>query len=108
MALGTAGFTAALAVLRLEHNGMTPVQGPVAVTGATGGVGGIAIAILAGLGYSVTAITGKESEREYLQRLGATASPVATHDSVQRSPDRARPVGGRSGRRRRETCCRGW
>ena len=81
MALGTAGFTAALAVHRLEHNGMTPDRGPVAVTGATGGVGGIAIAILAGLGYSVTAITGKESEREYLERLGATA--VLSRHSIQ-------------------------
>jgi len=81
MALGTAGFTAALAVHRLEHNGMTPDRGPVAVTGATGGVGGIAIAILAGLGYSVTAITGKESEREYLQRLGATA--ILSRHSIQ-------------------------
>jgi NADPH2:quinone reductase len=71
MALGTAGFTAALAVMRLEHNGMKPGHGPVAVTGATGGVGGIAISLLAGLGYQVTAITGKESEREYLQKLGA-------------------------------------
>ena len=71
MALGTAGFTAALAVMRLEHNGMRPGHGPVAVTGATGGVGGIAISLLAGLGYQVTAITGKESEREYLQKLGA-------------------------------------
>ena len=81
MALGTAGFTAALAVRRLEHNGMTPDRGPVAVTGATGGVGSISIAILAGLGYSVTAITGKDSEREYLQRLGATA--VLSRHSIQ-------------------------
>ena len=81
MLLGTAGFTAALAVHRLEHNGMMPDRGPVAVTGATGGVGGIAIAILAGLGYSVTAITGKESERDYLQRLGATA--VLSRHSIQ-------------------------
>jgi acrylyl-CoA reductase (NADPH) len=78
MALGTAGFTAALAVHRLEHNGMTPDRGPVAVTGATGGVGGVAIAILAGLGYSVTAITGKEGERDYLQRLGA-ATVLSRH-----------------------------
>ena len=81
MALGTAGFTAALAIHRLEHNGMAPHRGPVAVTGATGGVGGIAIALLAGLGYTVTAITGKETEREYLQRLGATA--VLSRHSIQ-------------------------
>jgi NADPH2:quinone reductase len=71
MALGTAGFTAALAIMRLEHNGLRPGHGPVAVTGATGGVGGIAISLLEGLGYKVTAITGKDGEREYLQKLGA-------------------------------------
>ena len=71
MVLGTAGFTAALAVIRLEHNGLRPGQGPVAVTGATGGVGGVAISILEGLGYQVSAITGKENERDYLKALGA-------------------------------------
>jgi acrylyl-CoA reductase (NADPH) len=71
MELGTAGFTAALAIIRLEHNGLRPGHGPVAVTGSTGGVGGIAISLLAGSGYKVTAITGKESEREYLVKLGA-------------------------------------
>lgn len=71
MALGTAGFTAALAIIRLEHNGLKPGHGPIAVTGATGGVGGVAISLLAGLGYTVTAITGKDTEREYLQALGA-------------------------------------
>ena len=72
MALGTAGFTAALAVVRLERNGLTPGQGPVVVTGATGGVGSIATAALARLGYSVTAITGKNHEERYLRELGAT------------------------------------
>jgi NADPH2:quinone reductase len=71
MEYGTAGFTAALAIIRLEHNGLTPDHGPVAVTGSTGGVGGIAIALLAGMGYTVTAITGKDSERDYLVKLGA-------------------------------------
>lgn len=71
MEYGTAGFTAALAVIRLEHNGLRPGHGPVAVTGSTGGVGGIAISLLAGSGYMVTAITGKESERDYLTKLGA-------------------------------------
>ena len=71
MTLGTAGFTAALAIIRLEHNGLRPGHGPVAVTGATGGVGGIAISLLEGLGYKVTAITGKDSEGDYLRRLGA-------------------------------------
>ena len=81
MALGTAGFTAALAIMRLEHNGLRPGHGPVAVTGATGGVGGIAISLLEGLGYKVTAITGKDGEREYLQKLGA--HDVLSRHSIQ-------------------------
>jgi acrylyl-CoA reductase (NADPH) len=72
MALGTAGFTAALAVVRMEHDGLKPENGPVIVSGATGGVGSIAIEILAGLGYRVVALTGKEAETEYLKGLGAS------------------------------------
>jgi putative YhdH/YhfP family quinone oxidoreductase len=72
MALGTAGFTAGLAVVRMEHEGLAPGHGPVAVTGATGGVGSIAVDILAALGHEVTAITGKEAEADYLKGLGAT------------------------------------
>ncbi|MEI7611936.1 MAG: oxidoreductase [Betaproteobacteria bacterium] len=71
MALGTAGFTAALAIVRMEENGLTPDKGPVIVTGATGGVGGLAVDMLAKLGYQVTALTGKEAEFDYLKRLGA-------------------------------------
>jgi NADPH2:quinone reductase len=71
MALGTAGFTAALCVIDLERNGLRPSDAPVAVTGATGGVGSIAIDILSRLGYRVTAVTRKASERDYLQALGA-------------------------------------
>ena len=71
MAIGTAGFTAALAVHRLEHNGQRPELGPMVVTGATGGVGTIAIDLLAGRGYDVTALTGKTGESAFLQRLGA-------------------------------------
>jgi acrylyl-CoA reductase (NADPH) len=71
MALGTAGFTAALAIMRMERNGLTPRKGPVVVSGATGGVGSIAIAALAPLGYAVTALTGRPHEREYLSTLGA-------------------------------------
>ncbi len=71
MALGTAGFTAGLAVERMEHDGLTPSSGPVMVTGATGGVGSIAIDILAGAGYEVVALTGKEHEEDYLRGLGA-------------------------------------
>jgi acrylyl-CoA reductase (NADPH) len=71
MALGTAGFTAAMSVIRLEQNGLKPGAGPVVVTGATGGVGSIAVAILAGLGYDVTAVTGKDHAHEYLKSIGA-------------------------------------
>jgi NADPH2:quinone reductase len=71
MALGTAGFTAGLAVHRLEQIGLRPASGPVVVTGATGGVGSVAVASLARLGYDVTAVTGKDSEHDYLRRLGA-------------------------------------
>ena len=71
MTLGTAGFTAALAVHLMQHNGLTPAAGPVAVTGATGGVGSVAIEILAKQGYDVVAITGKQREADYLRRIGA-------------------------------------
>ncbi len=71
MALGTAGFTAALAVVRMEHNGLTPDKGPVIVSGATGGVGSIAIEILAKRGYHVVALTGKAAESDYLKGIGA-------------------------------------
>ncbi len=71
MVLGTAGFTAVLAIIRMEHNGLAPDKGPVIVSGATGGVGGMAVDMLAKLGYRVTALTGKESEFDYLKRLGA-------------------------------------
>lgn len=72
MAIGTAGFTAALAIQRMEDNGLRPENGPVVVSGASGGLGSIAVDILAGLGYEVTAITGKESAHDYLRELGAT------------------------------------
>jgi len=71
MALGTAGFTAALAVVRMEENHLTPAKGPVIVTGATGGVGSLALDMLAKRGYHVVALTGKESEADYLRELGA-------------------------------------
>jgi acrylyl-CoA reductase (NADPH) len=71
MALGTAGFTAGLAIVRLQQNGLRPENGTVVVTGSTGGVGSIAVAGLARLGYDVTAITGKEEAHEYLRQLGA-------------------------------------
>ncbi len=71
MALGTAGFTAALGIVRMEENGLTPEKGPVIVTGATGGVGSLALDMLARIGYHVVALTGKESESDYLKQLGA-------------------------------------
>ncbi|MEE3954818.1 acryloyl-CoA reductase [Peribacillus frigoritolerans] len=79
MIIGTAGFTAALSVLRLEENNLTPEQGSVLVTGATGGVGSFAVSILSKLGYSVEASTGKESEHGYLKAIGA-ATIVSRED----------------------------
>jgi acrylyl-CoA reductase (NADPH) len=72
MAIGTAGYTAMLAVLALERHGLTPADGPVAVTGAAGGVGSVAIAILAKRGFAVHAVTGRPAEADYLKDLGAT------------------------------------
>ncbi len=71
MTLGTAGFTAAQAIMLMEHNGLKPGNGPVAVTGSTGGVGSVAVEILAKSGYEVVAITGKKEETHYLKELGA-------------------------------------
>jgi acrylyl-CoA reductase (NADPH) len=72
MVLGTAGFTAALAIHRMEHNGQTPAKGPIVVTGATGGVGSIAIDMLAARGYEVVAVSGKPQADDYLRMLGAS------------------------------------
>lgn len=71
MALGTAGFTAGLGIVRMEQNGLRPENGPVIVSGATGGVGSIAVSSLSQLGYHVVALTGKESEADWLKKLGA-------------------------------------
>ena len=71
MAFGTAGFTAGLGIVRMEQNGLRPDNGPVIVDGATGGVGSIAIASLAKLGYEVVALTGKANEADWLKKLGA-------------------------------------
>jgi acrylyl-CoA reductase (NADPH) len=71
MAIGTAGYTAMLSVLALEKHGLTPKHGPIVVTGAAGGVGSVAIAVLSKLGYHVIASTGRMSEAEYLKSLGA-------------------------------------
>jgi len=73
MAIGTAGYTAMLCVMALERHGLKPGDGDVLVTGATGGVGSVAIALLARLGYRVVAASGKSAEADYLKRLGAAA-----------------------------------
>jgi NADPH2:quinone reductase len=72
MRIGTAGYTAALAIHRMEQNGQAPDLGPVVVTGATGGVGSVAIDMLAGRGYEAVAVTGKASEEDYLKSIGAS------------------------------------
>ncbi len=73
MGIGTAGLTAMLCVMGLEDGGVTPERGPIAVTGAAGGVGSVATAILANLGYAVTAVTGRPEQHAYLASLGASA-----------------------------------
>jgi acrylyl-CoA reductase (NADPH) len=72
MAIGTAGYTAMLAVMALEKHGVTPEKGPIVVTGAAGGVGSVAIALLSKLGFGVIASTGRSQEADYLKQLGAT------------------------------------
>jgi acrylyl-CoA reductase (NADPH) len=71
MAIGTAGYTAMLAVMALERHGLTPARGPLVVTGAAGGVGSVAIAVLSRLGFQVIASTGRPEEADYLKQLGA-------------------------------------
>ena len=88
MAFGTAGYTAMLAVMALEHQGLTPDRGPVVVTGAAGGVGSVAIAVLAKLGYRVIASTGRPQEAEYLRDLGA--SEIIERAELTGTP---RPIG---------------
>jgi putative YhdH/YhfP family quinone oxidoreductase len=90
MTLGTAGFTAALAIHLMQHNGLEPGKGPVAVTGATGGVGCVAIEVLAKLGYDVVAVTGKAREEgEWLRSIGA--KEVLSRQSVDLT--KIRPLG---------------
>jgi acrylyl-CoA reductase (NADPH) len=72
MAVGTAGFTAMLSVMALEDHGLVPGNGPVLVTGAAGGVGSVAVAILAALGHEVAGVTGRPDTADYLKSLGAT------------------------------------
>lgn len=86
MVLGTAGFTAALCVDKLEAAGMTPASGPVLVTGATGGVGSVAVMLLAKLGYEVTAVTGKAEQHEFLKQIGAAA--IISRDDARAGADK--------------------
>ena len=86
MTLGTAGYTAAQAIMLMEHNGSKPDNGPVAVTGATGGVGSVAVEILAKIGYHVVAITGKPEEARYLRALGAKEVLAAPGDRAFEDP----------------------
>ncbi len=89
MAIGTAGFTAMLCVMTLEEAGVTPDSGSILVTGASGGVGSVAVAILAKLGYQVTAVSGKGDAGEFLRQLGA--SEILTRDEMSQA---ARPLEG--------------
>lgn len=84
MMIGTAGLTAMLCVMTLEEAGVNPDQGPVLVTGATGGVGSTAVAILAGLGFEVSAVSGKADAADYLRGLGATE--VIARDAMSEPP----------------------
>jgi acrylyl-CoA reductase (NADPH) len=86
MIYGTAGFTAAQCVSAIEHHGIGPGRGPVVVTGATGGVGSTAVAILAKLGYEVAAVTGKADQHQWLRRLGAKT--ILSRDDVWDDSDR--------------------
>lgn len=88
MAIGTAGFTAALSIEALEHNGLAKENGTVIVTGATGGVGSTAVSMLASLGYTVAASTGKASEHDYLRELGA--AEILSREEV--SAESTRPL----------------
>ncbi|MFD2706898.1 acrylyl-CoA reductase family protein [Salibacterium lacus] len=88
MIYGTAGFTAGLSVMRLQEEGVKPEDGTVLVTGATGGVGSMAVTMLSNLGYRVAASTGKSSEHDFLKSLGA--SEILSRDDVQ--PESIRPI----------------
>lgn len=86
MAIGTAGYTSMLCVMALEKHGITPASGEVLVTGAAGGVGSVAVAILAKLGFAVVAATGRPEEGEYLKKLGAAT--VLERKELTEAPDR--------------------
>ena len=110
MAIGTAGYTAMLAVMALERHGLTPASGPVVVTGAAGGVGSVAVAILAKRGYQVTASTGRPQEADYLKRLGAAEiierKELAGRREAAGQGALGRAASTRSARPRSPMCCR--
>lgn len=94
MAIGTAGYTAALAIHRMEQNDQQPQNGEIVVTGATGGVGSIAIDMLAARGYQVVAVTGKQSSIDYLSQLGATRVLLRDQIDLGSRPLEAAQFGG--------------
>lgn len=94
MTLGTAGFTAALAIHRMEHNGQAPAKGPIVVTGATGGVGSVAIDMLAARGYEVVAVSGKPESIDYLTSLGASQVLLRADIDYGKRPLEAARFGG--------------
>ena len=100
MAIGTAGYTAMLSVMALERAGITPARGPVIVTGAAGGVGSVAIALLAKLGYTVIGSTGRPAEAAYLKELGAAEVIERKELSKSAAPARQGTLGRRHRRRR--------
>ncbi len=110
MAIGTAGYTAMLSVMALERAGLDPSRGPIVVTGAAGGVGSVAVALLAKLGYAVIASTGRPEEAAYLK--GARRQPRSStgrNSAVRRarSPKSAGPAASMPwARRRSPMCCR--
>src|SRR6185437_14235049 len=109
MAIGTAGYTAMLAVMALERHGVTPSSGPIAVTGAAGGVGSVAIAALSKRGFTVHAVTGRPQEADYLKGLGATEIVERKELAGPAKPLAKERWGVQSmllGRPHSQTCCR--
>ena len=105
MAIGTAGYTAMLSVLALEDAGLTPAKGPIVVTGASGGVGSVAIAILTKLGYRVIASTGRTEEEAYLKELGSRGDHSARRAWRRAAGDGQGALGGRHRQRGFENPC---
>jgi NADPH2:quinone reductase len=94
MVLGTAGFTAALAIVRMELNGQEPGKGPIVVTGATGGVGSVAVSLLSSRGYRVLAVSGRPEHHDYLRGLGAAEVKAAAELELGSRPLESARFGG--------------